>query len=234
MSYKIAMQQHQHILPLITSEAYNIDEFIISSSNRNIYNIIQSWPKSWGVEPYKFCILLYGPKSSGKTYIAKIWQHITNARIIQKDLSVSENLCPDNNAVILEDIETNISDSDILHYINFFNEQRRYLLLTTSRRLHNFQLTDLASRINSIFTVKIDIPDDNLMKMLIFKYFANYSIKLSDNVLSFLLAILPREFNKILMMLEHINNFALINHRNITVPLIKDLIQSNNKLCLTT
>ena len=215
----------QLTIPFSATTSYHLDEFIVSSSNHYAYTIIQQWPNNWGVLPYPFCILLYGPKSSGKTHITKIWQQTANAFTLSRDDALSPLLLELYDAFIIEDIELNWLSQDILHYINFFNENKKYLLITTSNSLNNFTLHDLTSRINSILKLTIAQPDDQLMQILIFKYFSNYSINLSEQVLNFLLAHLPREFDQMIYLLTKVNSFALEHRRNITVPLIKEVIK---------
>ena len=59
-------------------------------------------------------------------------------------------------------------------------------------------LADLSSRINSVNKVEISMVDDELMRILIFKQFSNFSIVISEEVINYLVKILPREVPKIL------------------------------------
>lgn len=218
----------QFTLPFCANTSYHVDEFVVSSSNQDAYRTIKQWPRHWGVLPYPFFVLLQGPKSSGKTHIAKIWQQNSSALILQRHLPLSSEMLKLYNSFIIEDIELNWSQQCILHYINLLNENKKYLLITTSNVSNNFVINDLTSRINSVLKLTIQQPDDQLMQVLIFKYFSNYSINLSDQVLNFLLVHLPRKFDSIIYALTQINNFALEHRRNITVPLIKKVISNNN------
>ena len=220
----------QFTLPFCSATSYHIDEFIISSSNHHAYNIIRQWPSHFGVLPYPFCILLYGPKSSGKTHLARIWQQVSNALILQHHTTLSATIIKSYDAFIIEDVEFNWLPQDILHCINLLNENKKYLLITTANLFNNFDLDDLTSRMNSIFKLIIEQPDDKLMQILIFKYFSNYQISLSNQALDFLLVHLPRKFDGILYLLAKINAFALEHHRNMTVPLIKEVIITNKNI----
>ena len=66
-------------------------------------------------------------------------------------------------------------------------------------------LADLASRINSVNKIDILMIDDELMRILIFKQFSNLSILINDDVINYLIKILPREFSKILSIISKIN-----------------------------
>ena len=97
----------QLTIPFSATTSYHLDEFIVSSSNHYAYTIIQQWPNNWGVLPYPFCVLLYGPKSSGKTHITKIWQQTANAFTLSRDDALSPLLLELYDAFIIEDIELN-------------------------------------------------------------------------------------------------------------------------------
>jgi DnaA family protein len=85
-------------------------------------------------------------------------------------------------------------------------------------------LADLSSRINSVNKVDISMIDDELMRILIFKQFSNFSIVISEEVINYLVKILPREVPKILSIISEINQNSLISKRKITIPFIKQIL----------
>ena len=85
-------------------------------------------------------------------------------------------------------------------------------------------LADLSSRINSVNKIEISMIDDELMKILIFKQFSNFSIVISEEVINYLVKILPREVPKILSIISEINQNSLISKRKITIPFIKQIL----------
>ncbi|KJV80574.1 bacterial dnaA family protein [Rickettsia hoogstraalii str. RCCE3] len=216
----------QYIFRFITSNKYHPDEFIVSSSNEQAYNIIKNWQCSFGVNPYKFTLLIKGPSSSGKTYLTKIWQNLSSAYII-KDIFFNEEILEKYNAFIIEDIE-NWQEPALLHIFNIINEKQKYLLLTSSDKTRNFTLPDLSSRIKSVLSIALNSPDDELIKILIFKHFSISSVTISGQIIDFLLVNLPREYSKIIEILENINHFALISKRKITTSLVKEVLNNYN------
>ncbi|MFY9589941.1 HdaA/DnaA family protein [Rickettsia endosymbiont of Halotydeus destructor] len=212
----------QLIFPFSHNTKYHPDEFIVSQSNRLAYDKLKNRQTDWGVNPYKFTLLIKGPPSSGKTYLTKIWQNLTNAFIIQ-DIFFDEEILAKYDSFIIEDIE-NWQEVILLHLFNLINERQKYLLLTISNINKNFILPDLSSRIKSVLTIEIEPPDDELMKILIFKHFSTSSITVAENVADFLLVNLPRQHKEIMERLEQINNFALISKRKVTIPLVKEVL----------
>ena len=94
-------------------------------------------------------------------------------------------------AFIIEDIEL-WDEQKALHCFNLISEYRKYLLITTKNSVNNFALQDLSSRINSVIKLEIKRPDDELMRILIFKHFSDHAVIVSDNVIEYLLIILTK------------------------------------------
>lgn len=220
----------QCILPLAPTNPYHPADFIVSISNKDAHNLINQWPVNWGHPPYPSSILLYGPKSSGKTYLTKIWQTLSNAYLLPNNQLLQGELVNQHKAFIIEDVEA-WPENNILYYFNLINQidtPSKSLLLTSANLSNKFKLVDIRSRINSIFMVKISPPDDQLIKKLIFKLFSINSVKISSQVLNFLLLNLPRQFDQIIMLVARINRFSLTYQRKITVSLIKEVINSKD------
>ncbi len=215
----------QFVLPLFIDYTYHPEEYIVTSSNAEAYNLINENLTKWpGVKPYNFACLIAGPASSGKTYLVKIWQSLNNAYLISHKNDIEPDILDRYSAFIIEDIDKNWHEKTILHYFNLINEQDKYLLLTTSNSVDNFNLPDLSSRIKAVFHINLNSPDDELVKTLLFKHFASNSLKVENQVIEFLLKNLPRQFYDIISAARKINDFALMHKRNITIPLVKEVI----------
>ncbi|WP_341764300.1 HdaA/DnaA family protein [Candidatus Tisiphia endosymbiont of Beris chalybata] len=216
----------QYILPLFDNVLYPLDNFINSPSNQAAYEAINNWPNIWGIKPYELVLLIYGPSSSGKTYLTKIWQSLTDALVITKDLNILSNeLISRYNAFIIEDIE-GLEEREILHSFNLLNESGKYLLMTTSSLTNSFALPDLSSRINASLQIKINPADDELITKLIFKYFSEHSIMVNEQVIKYLLTHLPRQCAEIIKTLAKITHFALVHKHAITISLIKNVLSN--------
>ncbi|MGI4775820.1 MAG: HdaA/DnaA family protein [Janthinobacterium lividum] len=214
----------QYTFHLEATDQYHLDDFIVSSSNLKAYCIIQQWPISWGHLPYPNSVLIHGPSSSGKTYLTKIWQNRSKAYLLNKEEIFDSKALYSNCSFIMEDIEQ-WEEKQLFHYFNWISTNNKSLLLTTSNNISNFKLNDLSSRINSLTHIEIEAPDQELIKIFLFKLFSNHSIKTSSQVQEYLMAILPRNLNEIIKFVVDINEFALASKRNLTIPLIREFIQ---------
>jgi chromosomal replication initiation ATPase DnaA len=191
------------------------------------YQALNNETNVWGHLPFPNSVLLYGPKSSGKTYLTKIWQNKTKALLVKNNQSLDEQMLSTNSDFIIEDIET--WDMELLlHYFNLINENKKRLLVTTGQAINNFDLKDLESRIKSIVRLEITPLDDELLKIFLFKLFSDSSVIVTHSVQEYLINRLPKEFVEIRRIVAQINEFALVNKRNLTIPLVKEAMLSMN------
>lgn len=205
------IMNEQAVFSITPIENYKISDFIVSSSNKAAFDIIANWPDYiWGGNPYKGALLLVGPKSSGKTFLSHIWQ--------QKGALLALH----GKQHIFEDIDKIKDEKNLLHKFNTVHESGNFLLMTATK-FPKFELPDLASRINSVNKIDINFPDDELLNMLIFKSFSNLSIKVTPEVISYLVKTLPREFSAIQSAIELINKKTLMEKRKVTIPFVKQL-----------
>lgn len=206
-----------------SSDAHDSDEFIESSSNSLACRAIDNWQDYWGVDPYPRALIIQGPKASGKTFLAKKWARNTNALFIKKMHEITENILAHHQSFIIEDFDSSWNEERFLHIFNLLLENQKYLLVTC-KSFPEIKLPDLSSRIKSVNLINIQQPDDEMMQMLIFKLFSNYSVVISSEVVSFLVKVLPREFPAIVESVKIINDFALENKRKITIPVVKQAL----------
>jgi chromosomal replication initiation ATPase DnaA len=201
----------------------NFNDFIESSSNRLAYKYINDWESNFGILPYLKVLIIKGSKSSGKSFLAKLWAKKTAGLFLKKNHELTSSILENHQAFIIDGFDSSWHEKDVLHYFNILHEHSKYLLITLNE-MPKINLADLASRINSVNKIDILMIDDELMRILIFKQFSNLSILINDDVINYLIKILPREFSKILSIISNINKNSLENKKKITIPFIKSLI----------
>lgn len=216
----------QQITFLFENNSYNHNEFIVTKANQFALTTMQEWPnKTWGVMPYKNTLILRGPKSSGKTYMAKKWALLSQAHFIKSAHELTENILNHYKAFVIEDIERKWYEEKLLHHFNAINEQGKYLLMTTSD-LPVFKLPDLESRIKALNIIDIHEPDDEMMSLLIFKLFSNYSITIDKDIIHYLMKNLAREFPEIIKAVQKINDYSAEQKKKITIQLVKNALDT--------
>jgi chromosomal replication initiation ATPase DnaA len=206
---------------------YNLNEYITSSSNSLAYRTIINWPINWGVVPYTKTLILKGARSSGKTFLAKKWASKTKALFVTPQSRLTDRVLSYYQAFIIDGFDNSWSEEHFLHYFNWIHENNKFLLITITHTPH-IHLPDLDSRIKASNIVNINTPDDELIKMLIFKLFSNYSVSINFTVINYLIKVLPRDCLQIEQSVKRINYYALQRKSKVTIPLIKQVLYNQS------
>lgn len=194
-----------------------IEDYFVSSSNMESYNIL--------IKNYKSNnIFLYGPKKSGKTHLGLIWKDQYKAIIFNNNL---ETILNNKKNIFIDNIFQNIIEEDIFHIINHCYSYNLNLLVTSNIFLnyYQFKLEDLSSRLKTFINIKIDLPDDNLLVNLMTKLFNDKQIIIKNpELFNYILKRVNRSYEKIFLLVEKIDNLSLEKKKQLTIPLIKNLM----------
>lgn len=227
------MQQLSFEFP--TLEKYFLGDFIVSSANKLAFEFIVNYSPENPKLPKIFAI--FAPNLSGKTYLAHIWQKKFSAEFL--DLSKLKNtnlvkLIKNDGFYIIEDIENVKNQKILLEIFNLITEKGAHLMLTSARDIKkiDYSIKDLHSRLKNVFEIEIKSPDDDLIKMLLIKNFAAKQLKVSDTALDFLIKNLHRNFVEIFNVVKLLEFYSLEKKRNITIPLIKEILKQNQTIDL--
>ncbi|BAO99353.1 chromosomal DNA replication initiator-related protein [Wolbachia endosymbiont of Cimex lectularius] len=195
---------------------YSRQNFIILDENKHVYHSVID-NLSWK------CLILFGPKSSGKTHLAHIWQSMNDAIFINVNNFISE--IRYSNAFILEDIQNVQDEAMLLHCYNYMKENNKRLLITssTSPNKLNFKLKDLSSRILSTISVKIPSASEELLRIMLMKRFSDKQLKIDLKVIDYILARVERSFYSISEIIEKIDDESMGS--NVTLPFISALLK---------
>ena len=209
-------------------KALGIEDYIITDSNNFAFDLIVKILKG-----ETNLGLISGPPYSGKTHLSKIL--IKNARnyktlYFDRDYQNILDRLEASDILILENIDKvkqDKSEQDLFHIINFTKENNKKLLMTSRKPISEIDLNleDLKSRLNSILEAKIKEPDDQLMKLILIKILNDKQLKISPNVIDFLVSRLERSYESINLFIEKIDMFSLEKSKKITIPLISDLLK---------
>ena len=181
-----------------------LGNFLTSGSNFAAYEAAKSFTAK------SYALNIYGPVSSGKTYLA----HIAHDAAANKILH------------IVEDIDASSNEQQLLHLLNSAKEHGEFIFITSAAPLAalGFKLPDLTSRLAAINSVGIEEPDDQLIYMLFARLFAARQLKVSDEVINYLAARSPRNFEAVKDIVAKIDRLALASKKNISINLIKQIL----------
>jgi chromosomal replication initiation ATPase DnaA len=209
---------------------FSSEDFIISNANELALTYIEKWP-NWGDHKFSKFLIVTGPSGSGKTHLAHIWQTKTNAEFLNID-QIENLISSDSNQItnfIIEDIEKNLNteaEQKLFHLINYALDKNYYLLFTSNLPVNkiDLKLIDLKSRLNAMPAVSIAEPDEELLKTILIKSFSDKQIRINTDVINFILNRVERSFKEIQQLVEMLDKKSLAEKRNITIPLIKEII----------
>ena len=213
---------------------YEEDDFLVSSSNKEAYKLVNSWPE-WRSRK----IIIFGDSGTGKTHLSKIWQKNTSAIILnlnQLKKIKFESFFKKKNIFIIENIsdffdkinkkEKNNLEKQLLHFYNLIEEKKGYLLLTSliAPKLWKIRLPDLKSRILSSIAVKIKKPNDQLLSSVLIKLFVDKQILIDKKIIKFIVYRSERSFANLENIVNKIDKQSLITKKKININFVKKLI----------
>jgi DnaA regulatory inactivator Hda len=207
--------------------AMDEEDFLITSSNADAAERVKQ------AKPAELLLLL-GPKSSGKSHLARIWTARMNARTFDFP-NMEPDALKEAPSWVLEDadkIEWNAENArKAFHLLNSAREQKRALLITASTPPASWKLdlADLRSRLLALHVAQLQTPDDALMAGLLVKHLNDRQLRVSEEVLNYLIPRLPREGAKIQEVVRVLDEASLADRRSITIPLLKEILQDTQE-----
>ena len=175
----------QLIFNFPSKKIYLKDDFYVSKSNEQAYDLINSWPK-W----VKRIVNIFGPSGSGKTHISSFLKNKTTFLKVDSN-KLNEKIFTKfktKEALILENVSEKISENIFFSLWNEALHDNKYFLITSVKPInqYNFKLLDLRSRLNTCLSVGIKLPNDDLIRVIIAKNFSDKQIKVEKNILNIL------------------------------------------------
>ena len=88
----------------------------------------------------------------------------------------------------------------------------------------NFKLQDLKSRINSFLFIGIDLPTDDLLKVIISKTLSDNQIKINPKLSNYIINNVERSYEKMFKFLKDVDELSLSTGKSININLIKKVL----------
>ncbi len=206
------------------SKKYYEQDFFVSSNNFSAYKLIESWP-TW---PGKW-LNIFGDSGSGKTHLSKILEKkIKKIKLIDAkniDNQIVQNL---NNidCLIIDSFNNNINEKLLYSILNQSRQLENYVLINSNISIKNlkFELTDLQSRINSFLYIGIELPNDELLKVIISKTLSDKQISINPKISDFIINNVERSYEKMFKFLKEVDELSLSTGKSININLIKKVL----------
>ena len=225
MVYENNVNMNQLTFKFPFSKKYYEQDYFVSTNNYSAFNLIDSWP-NW---PGKW-LNIFGERGCGKTYLSKILEKkikktkIVNAKKIDnttiKDLNVLD-------CLIIDSFDDNdIKENLFYSILNHSKQLDKFILINSLNPIKNssFKLKDLKSRINSFIFIGIELPTDDLLKVMITKFFSDKQISITPKSINFIINNVDRSYEKMFEFLKEIDELSLSTGKSININLIKKLL----------
>tara|TARA_B100000963_G_scaffold101349_1_gene87668 strand:+ start:27266 stop:27946 length:681 start_codon:yes stop_codon:yes gene_type:complete len=224
MVYSFTLNMDQLTFKFPFSKKYYEQDFFVSNNNFSAFKLIDSWPHwpgNW--------LNIFGENGSGKTHLSKILEKkIDKIKLIDaKD--INNNTIEDLNHIECLIIDAFNEDIDENLFYSILNQSKllnNYILINSvdSIKNTNFKLNDLKSRINSFIFIGIELPTDDLLKVIITKSLSDKQIKVSPKLTDFIINNVDRSYEKMFKFLKDVDELSLSTGKSININLIKKVL----------
>ncbi len=204
--------------------SYLSQDFYVSENNINAYKLIESWP-NW---PSRF-INIFGPKGCGKTHLIniikdKIDSVLIPATEVDSDILLKYKV---KECLIIDDFENKIEEKLLYTITNMGYQDNKYLIVSSIIPLKKFKvkLKDLSSRFTSFVEVGIDLPTDDLLRVILTKNFSDKQIEITKKNIEYIVKNIDRSYDKINLFSNLVDNLSLSKAKPISLSLIKKVLK---------
>ena len=205
------------------SKKYYKQDYFVSSNNFSAFKLIDSWPH-W---PGKW-VNIFGERGSGKTHLSKILEKkikkikLIEAQNINNEIieEISEIEC-----LIIDSFDNNIDENLFYSILNQSKQIDNYLLINSINPINNnFELKDLRSRSNSFIFIGIELPTDELLRVIISKTLSDKQISINPKLTDFIINNVERSYEKLIKFLKDLDELSLSTGKSININLIKKIL----------
>ena len=203
---------------------YYEQDYYVSSNNFSAYRLIESWP-NW---PDKW-VNIYGPKGCGKTHLSNILKKkINKAEILDaKDIDDETILKYEKlNCLIIDNYDQNINEKLFYSVLNHSKQLDNFIVVNSFSPIQDtgFQLMDLKSRSESFVSLGIELPTDDLLRVIISKSFSDKQIEISPKISEYIIKNIERSYEKVFKFIKEIDDLSLSSGKSININLIKKVL----------
>lgn len=208
------------------------DDFLVAPCNGEAVGWLDRWQHWPGP-----ALVIYGAAGCGKSHLAQVFLAASGGVRITPEMLLAGDpptVLGDAPACLIEDAEQLVIGENadnyehaLFHLYNWVHEEGRRMLLSASSPPSRWSigLADLGSRLRAAAAVEIGAPDDALITAVMVKQFADRQLTIDGDVLTFVQARMERSFAFIRALVEATDKMALAEHRAITVPLMRRVLE---------
>ena len=200
------------------------NDYIVSQNNFSAFKLIDNWP-NW---PGKW-LNIYGENGSGKTHLAKILEKkIKKTKFINAE-KINNKIIDQLNqydCLIIDEFKNNVEENLLYSILNHSKQFENFILINSETSLNraSLKLKDLKSRINSFVFIGIELPTDDLLRVIITKTLSDKQISISPKLTDFIINNVERSYEKMFKFTKDLDELSLSTGKSININLIKKVL----------
>ena len=189
--------------------------FFVNSTNSYSFNaLINNDSKS---------SYLYGPRKSGKSFLAQIWLKNNSAIQLQNNYDLFSNI----NTNVLIDELINFDQEKVFHIVNNCILNNFKILITSKYKINeiNFKFNDLSSRLKTFSNLEINQPDDEMLLAILTKSLIDKQFVINTkDIFEYIMRRVDRSYEGIYDIVNKLDLLSLEKKRQLTIPLVKEIL----------
>ena len=220
----------QMALPLTFKTFKNRENFIISKCNEEAVRLIENssfWQNKRKINSIPAAII-FGPKGSGKTHLSYMFKEHNRCEYLSSLSSFNLDKIEEGKKFILDDFipGEKYPSELVMHFLNRVTYQDGSVLFLSNLSPSNmdWKLDDLNSRIRSLISSKINLPDDVLLYSFMVKYSNDKKLLINDKQLIYILKRLNRNFGSVISVIDKLDIYSLEIKEKISYKIIKTIL----------
>jgi chromosomal replication initiation ATPase DnaA len=215
----------QLVFDLPHRPALALEDFLVGNSNAAAVALVDGWP-NWTAR----AAIVVGPAGSGKSHLTNVWRLKSEAASIPASELGEEALgeIERTGALAIEDIDRGIANERIFFHLLNLTKEKGHALLATSRTAPgdlNVALPDLRSRLRALPMVRIEPPDDEILKAVLVKLFTDRQLTPEPHVITHLALHMERSFEAAINVVEACDQLALARQRSVTRAIAAEALE---------
>jgi chromosomal replication initiation ATPase DnaA len=210
---------------LQAEDLYSKDKYIVIDESQKIVDYLMNL-KNWN--NHRFAIL-YGEKFSGKSHLSYIAAQENNGIIVNRysfDKLYDDEFLRKSDFFIIDEIN-NFDESVIFHAFNHLLFRKKYALFVTNKKISEFSLPDLKSRLSSIPILEINFLNKNLAYGILIKIFSDYDIVLDIKIVEYIVNNIDLSFKNIEKSIVSIKDLYFTKKEKLTLNKLKKVLSSS-------
>ena len=128
--------------------------------------------------------------------------------------------------LIIDDYKNNIEEKLFYSLLNQSYQSNQYVIINTLEPIKTSKviLSDLKSRFDNFVDVGIDLPTDDLIRVILTKNFSDKQVKIEKKLLEYILKNINRSYEGIFDLIGKVDSLSLSTGKSININLIKKVL----------